>query len=181
MGYLQTTTYNQAGLAFDPISGIDVPGGPNPIFVPMILTTAGPPTVNPKANPLTLIPFVEPQTNQYYGGQTQFDAARELPKMNLEGTIDSPMVVSGTNYLPNILVGSVRITYPELIAMTIEGRASSGYQKVNPIWYRDPFGRVWGDYYRNGSVTRPRILAFTANYLEATPQRMQFTMTLKVL
>lgn len=66
--------------------------------------------------------------------------------------------------------------YAEILIMMLEGRANYGgsdigWGRLDPLWYRDPWGRVYNS---------PRILDFTGSYVVGVPQRTQFTMALKI-
>lgn len=178
----ETTVYNQCCLGLDPIPGVTVPGNPNPIIVPLRLTSYSGPTIKMRPVVVGTIPLINEQSNLGFGGSRLTEVVPELPKITLEGTIDSPYTDSGTYELPSITGDSgVRYTYPELILMQMEGRGDSTYGKrIRPRFFRDPYGRAYGDYMNDGSKVRPRIFDFKANYVEGAPRRTQFSLVLIV-
>lgn len=168
---VETNVYNQPALAFKYSPDISIPGGPSPVIVPMTLTVSGVPTAASTPTQVIVTPIVMP-SGLVVGSNVLGDAPINQPRISLEGTMDTPLTIDGTDHVPAILVNNtIRITWAEYVVMCMEGRVTSTYTRWDPLWYRDPFGRQYNN---------PRIVDFTAQYVEAVPGRTSFTMQLKV-
>lgn len=177
----ESTTYNQPVLRYPTVTGVTVPGG---LFeVPLLVTSYMPPDYKLITNNIAVMPAIYSDGTAISTSAVSRGAS-SLPRVTLEGTIDSPMTTSnatdttGTSadtlnfMVPTILIGSYKATWTEFIVACMEGRAATtGYGRVDPLWFRDSFGRVYNN---------PRILDFSASYVEAVPGRTTFSMVLKV-
>lgn len=176
----ETSVYNAPALCIPAISGLTVPGNVAPDtgapgqVVYLHLTSYG--GINAEQiNEVTTLPILT-VPGLSYGGQFAAYAPLVLPRITLEGYIDTPCTQSGEYFLPNVHdSGGIKYMYGEIIAMMMEGRANVGaggeWQRLDPLWFRDPWGRVYNT---------PRILDFTGTYVEGVPERTQFSMALKV-
>lgn len=165
--FTTTPIFRRAALRF-PASGTQAQNE-----IPLVLDDYKPPTRTPQTNVVTSIPHIE-SANTVYGGTFRSTGSSALNKITMSGYIETPTQKTGdtTPYAtPLLKVDNKAYTYADLIAMYIEGRLAGNRTKVNPLWFRDPFGRVF---------TNPTIFDFTANYVEAVPGRTTFTMVLKV-
>lgn len=177
----ETTTYNMpclfipfiAGLSLPANTGVDA-GFTNGTCVYLHETSHTGPS-SPQVQSTAMIPIITPK-GLAFGGQIVGHPAHILPRISIEGFIDTPCTQQGEYFLPTIVdTMGIKYTYAEVIAMMLEGRANSdpayGWERLDPLWYRDPWGRIYGG---------PRILDFSATYVEGVPERNQFTMVLKV-
>lgn len=169
--YDSLTTVNTPMIRFPMITGLTIAGAtPSTVDIPMVVTSYTPVSRGATVGVLGSIPIIDEGFS--YGGQTVAVGNIALPKLSVEGFMDTPTVASGAYQLPDILLSSIRLTYGELIAMYFEGRAaSSGWGRVDPTWFRDPYGRVYNS---------PYIMDFSATYVQAVPGRTNFTLQLKV-
>lgn len=171
-----------AGLYF-PVSDLTIAGitGTPGYFIPVHITSYTGVSKAPKLGVQNVIPITMPD-NTSYGGSFVSEGGQELAKLSIDGYIDTPTTNISGAQLSSVTVDGLRTTYAELIAMYIEGRAQSprdantgtilwGWKRLDPLWFRDPFNRVYSD---------PRIIDFTAGYVEAVPGRTIFTMKLVV-
>lgn len=166
-----------AALAFPKVQGLTVPTNPTDpndpnVVIPLILTQYTSPNSGSKVGTISTLPSTDvyDPSNSAYGGLRVAEGGSELSKINLAGTIDTPAIIGNTLALPYPSTGGVNATYGDLIAMYTEGR-SNNWNRVDPLWYRDPYGRM---YYT------PRILTYQASYIEGVPTRLNFTMTLAI-
>lgn len=167
-----TTTYSQPEIAFPTISGLTNGGvAVTPtVYIPLLVTNYVAPTRAASVGTVGVIPIIS-NKGLAYGGQAVMTGNLTLPKVKVEGHIDTPLI-SNTNPLSNIQLNGFRLHYADLIAMYLEGRASAaGWERIDPSYFRDPYGRVFNN---------PRILDFNASYVEAVPGRTNFSLTLKV-
>jgi hypothetical protein len=176
--FTQTATYDQPALAYTPLTGVSVPTSPNPYVIPLTITEYTPPMEKTSVNLITQIPIIQ-DSNFAYAGTTVADGVVELAKLTCSGFIDSPMTTSteayagytAASYVPSITINSIRATWSEFIIMCLEGRVSTDWNRYDPLWFRDSYGRQFN---------LPRILDFTATYVEGVPGRTNFTLNLKV-
>lgn len=130
--------------------------------------------------------LIDPASNLGSGGMAVSYGADKLSKVVLEGYIDTPATPLGNLFtsVPNIIIDGNRVNYAEIIAAYFEGRTSTNsgglWQQTYPKWFRDPFGRVYGNAGPTGPVRFIRIYDFTAQRIEAVPGRTNITMTLQV-
>lgn len=126
--------------------------------------------------------ILDPGSDQAFGGTFASHGTRELTKLSIDGEIDTPMTLLNDWRVPALYIEnpadeedeSNRITYGELIAYYLSGQlnvADNNWGVQNPSWFRDPFGRVYNN---------PRVLDYTANYVEAVPGRTTFNMVMKI-
>lgn len=164
-------TKNAPMISFPMIAGMTIAGGtPATVEIPLVLTAYTSVTRVPTTGLIGTIPIID--DNFAYGGQTVSVGNIQLPKVSMEGHIDTPVTDSGGWQLPNIVLSGRNLTYADLIAMYLEGRASAvGWRRIDPLWFRDPYGRTYNS---------PFIMDFTATYVEAVPGRNNFTLQLKV-
>lgn len=183
---LETTNYDVPALAFAPPAGISVPGNLYPdqaypyTVVQMTITNHTMPSRKAKVNTLSTIPLINVQNNTTWGGHAVSVGGKEFPKVQIEGHIDTP---TDSDHLPLVTVQATgqRMTYGELILAYTEGRVEAVpldlgpdwqgmiWRRTDPIWYRDAYGRVFSN---------PKIIDFTANYVEAVPGRTTFSLQL---
>lgn len=179
----ETGVYNQPQLVYPAPPSVTINGSSvSTITIPLLLTTFSGSSRKPTVAQQSFIPIIV-NGGLAYGGNALSLGPSELPKIQLEGTIDTPMVDESAGgavprtdkfFIPNVLVfGYFRYTYGQLIAMFLEGRGaySTTWGRVDPTSFRDPYGRVYAN---------PRVLDFTASYVEGVPGRNSFTMQLKV-
>lgn len=171
---INTDITDSSQLVFPDISGLLLGGfAYTPVVVPLTLTSYAPATRNAKVNEVGVLPIITPD-NMAYSANTLLLGGTELPKITFEGFMDTPTVDFNGWQLPELTLNEIRYTYADLIAMYVEGRAAqtpTGYGRVDPLSFRDPYGRVYDN---------PRILDFSASYVESVPGRNNFSMTLKV-
>lgn len=172
---LETDTYDLPELVLpNPggqvlVHGVAVPE----IVIPMIVTVQGVPKRTPKVNIVTGLSLRHLGTNLSYGGTTISEGNVELPKMQIEGTIDTPTEDAGKYRVSSVMLGGFRITYAEFILKCFEGTASTPtWRKIEPLRYRDPYGRIFEN---------PRILDFSGNFVEAVPGRTAFSLQLQTI
>lgn len=164
-------------IAFPTISGISLPSVPAPdtsstdAVFQMTVTDYTPPGGKTGINTVVTIPIVNGDT--MYGGVALMDSAQELRKATVSGFFDTPTTASSTWQLPNVVVTSTgaHITYADYIILCNEGRATVPWKRIDPLWFRDPHGRVY---------TNPRVLDFSASYTEGVPGRVNFQLTLVI-
>lgn len=142
-------------------------------------------------------------SNLASGGMAVSYGANELPKIVLEGFIDTPFSTSifngqlypagsvfpgvptypsqplfGTSVANAYSVDGNPLTYGEVVAAYFEGRTSLANTYFDVPW-QGISPRWFRDSY--GRVyTNPRVIALTLQRIEAVPNRVQFTMTLQV-
>lgn len=169
--FTQTTTYNAPALAYTKVTGITYPGGStaDPQVIPLHLDQYS--GLNAKSNlvQLSVMPIVS--ENFTYGGVVIAEGANELARVTLGGFIDTPTVSSSGFQLCDLKYSAdnSRMTWADFIVTCLEGRVSQTWQRFDPLWFRDPYGRQF---------TRVRMLDFTASYVEGVPGRTTFTTTL---
>jgi hypothetical protein len=119
----------------------------------------------------TAIPQIYGNTASY-GTSHIIEGASELPKLQLEGHIDTPTTPGSNPLASSVLLGGQPSSYGDVISAALEGRAGSvPGAAVNPDYFLDPFGRKFSS---------PRITAFTAQYIQGVPYRQNFSMTLQL-
>lgn len=120
-----------------------------------------------------------------YGTNFLIEGTSELPKIQIDGHIDTPFTAAheyvplttpitkvGVKVQSSITLDGQRATYGDVIATAMEGRINPAYPTaVDPDYFLDPYGRVF---------SAPRIVAFTASYVPGVPYREQFQMTLQL-
>lgn len=181
---LEITIYDAPALVFPLRSGITVPANTGPdvsiidTVIPLHLTSYKPPKAQPTVNVVTSLPLIDEASNLAYGGNAISEGAPGgLPRVTIEGHIDTPCINQGEFRVPNIVLSAdnSRITYGEFIIASIEGRmnvtSANEWRAVNPLWFRDPFGRIYNN---------PKIIEFSASYVEGVPGRTQFSCTMVV-
>lgn len=185
---------NAAAIRYPPTSGISAPANVFPdqadsgIVIPLGLNTYNPRSTKTQLSTIDLMPILNPNSSGFsIGGKTLGYGTKELPKLQLEGRIDTPCSNSIVNgevlNIPDCKFNGMNVTYADLITAFLEGRANlqttnlggvsinNMWTRLNPTWFRDPQGRVYND---------PKIISFTASYVEAVPGRVTFSMTLQV-
>lgn len=110
------------------------------------------------------------------GTKTASAGVKELPKITIEGELDTPCTTVGTFNIPSLKLSDPgpNLVYGQIIQMLTDGELSvEGVYHVrkDPAWFRDPLGRIYNN---------PRVLSFEASYVEQVPGRNTFTMTMKV-
>lgn len=145
------------------------------LSIPLIVTTYATRNTKPKVNVVTSLPMMEIYSQTSWGGTAVASGPRELAKVTVEGTIDTPTVAVDQWVLPNLLdQNGHRYTYAELIQACFEGRYSEAFgwwRKVEPLSFTDPYGRVF---------EHVRLFDFQAGLVEAIPGRNTFSMVLVV-
>lgn len=127
-------------------------------------------------------PVMDLASNTSSGGNAIGYGVNQLPRLAIEGWMDTPYTVPTTGEdppaIPGVTIGGVIYNNPQILASYFDGRVLAGttqplgpWIRVDPIWYRDPYGRCYAT---------PRLLAFTATRIEAVPYRHNFTMSLLV-
>lgn len=184
----QTSIYNAPVLSvYKPPSGgtTSVPANTGPdagntseLVIPMVLTTYAAPIRTPKINTIGVVPMQTTYSgaNTSWGGTILAEGPSQLPRIQLEGHIDTPRETDGDYEISALKIEDIRYSFPDYIATLWEGRgaffASLGYwQKIEPLWFRDPYGRKF---------TNLKIIDFNASYIEGVPQRNSFSMQLMV-
>lgn len=183
--YTQTSTYNKPVLHYSMADDgyVTVNGAVDDIVIPMILTQYSGIEGTGLINTVTTMPIVRADQGGFaYGGNAISEGAISLPRLTLGGTIDTPFDTAGFNdnnggdpvfYAPAVNMNwAQNIDYAEFIIACMEGRVSQTYQRFDPTWFRDPFGRQFNNV---------RIIDFSASYVEGVPGRSSFTATLLVL
>jgi hypothetical protein len=142
------------------------------VVVPMHVTSYTPPGASPALNVVSSLPYVNQKSNYAYGGNALSQGKQDLWKLSCEGYIDTPSsdeIIGGYKFsTPDFGVGK-NLLYADYIQLAKED--NTGLSRSKPYWFRDPIGRVYTD---------PRILNFAATYVEGTPGRTNFQMTLIV-
>lgn len=190
-----STAIDCPAICFPPVSGVTGHTNRSPDtantnwVIPLHINAHSSPSRKPKTGDLAMMPLLNVSNGTTWGGHAAGVGPQELPKVSIEGFIETP-TTSFTNKsgiadgrLPALIVSATtqRLTYAELISACLEGRAGAStlhlgddwsgviWSRVDPLWYRDPFGRVY---------TYPKILDFSASFVEAAPGRTTFTMQL---
>jgi hypothetical protein len=176
----ETSVYGYPALCVPAISGLSAPANVYPdagaVGIVMYMhpsSYAGP--VASQLSETTMLPIMTPE-GLSYGGQVVTYGPHTLPRVVIEGFMDTPCSRVGEYLTPQLIdTSGIRYTYAEVITMMLEGRANylvgGGWERLDPLWFRDPWGRLY---------LAPRILDFTSNYVEGIPERNQFTLTLKI-
>ena len=120
-------------------------------------------------------------SNNRVGGNFIGVGKMNFATLSISGEMDSPIAQFGIYATPTLRYptnnsNSYQVTYADIIAACIEGRVydadnSNFYESIQPLWFRDPFGRVF---------TKVKIRAFSAAFVEMAPGRQSFSMTLEV-
>lgn len=159
------------------------------VVIPIRLTTYSGPQTKQQLGSIDVMPIFNPNDGGYaVGGKTLSYGQSELTKIQMEGYIETPCTettVSGEKLnIPTPKFNSMNVTYADLIAAYTEGRANvtsvnaggvilnNMWVRTNPTWFRDPFGKVYNN---------PKVINFTASYVESIPGRTTFTMQLQVM
>lgn len=166
----QTATYDQPALAYNPVPGMFVAGSPNPYVIQLILQTYSGITAKGTLNTISSMPIVRADQGGFaYGGIAISEGATELPRLSIGGYIDTTWVEVNNS---GVLMNAVSVTWADFIIACMEGRVSNTWQRYDPLWFRDPFGRQFNNV---------RIIDFQASYVEAVPNRTTFSATLLAL
>lgn len=178
------STPGYPALAFDAITGISGYTNQYPdasstdIVIPLRLKSFNSPQAKTSVNTADFIPIMSKDGASPFGAQTVLHGIKEFPKAVMDGYIDTPCEEVGDFYLPLIkdtnVSPNIRLMYSDLIAAITEGRMfindnSDKWQAKKPLWFRDPFGRVYNE---------PRIIDFNSSYAEQYPCRATFDLTL---
>lgn len=162
-----TPIYEQAALRYP------AAGSYGQLEIPMRLTSFKPVSRKVELR-VTEVPFrVDPNPNTI-GYPSFTEAAESIPLLEFEGYMDTPLGnISGSFATPLLYRGGYPITYGDFIAQSFSGELSgtSLRERVEPLWFRDPYGR----YYSN-----PKVQDFNCSYVEAVPQRQQFSLVLRL-
>lgn len=176
-----TGLLGKPAIAFAKPTYMTVPANQSPdqasadLVIPMILTAYTPPTRKPKVNMVTSLPLMNVYNRTSWGGSAVSHGPMELPKIQLDGTMDTPTTNFSGWRLPTLQENNAigqRMTYAEFIQACLEGRVEldvEDWKKTDPLWFRDPYGRRYDS---------PKILDFTASFVENVPGRTTFQMTL---
>jgi hypothetical protein len=171
--FTRTPTFNAPILVF-PETNVQ-----SELTVPLLITEYRVPTAVPTIGQVGGIPEVNIYSSSSSGIVLPTMGPSQLPKCSISGFIDTPYEEVGAQALPTLWMsgrsgGSTRASYGDLIAMHIEGRAWAGLdtRTNHPSLFRDPYGRLFG---------YPRILDFSASYMEGRPNRQNFAMTLQIV
>lgn len=169
----EVSTKNAPALAYPKAAGFTFPANLSPdtgdsnLVIRMTLTTLGVVTRKAKVNVVQSSPILS--GSLAYGASTISQGAMEVPKLQVEGFIDTPSTTT-TPILPQLTAGSINYSYAEYIAMCWDGSAGN-WNRIDPAWFRDPYGRVYAN---------PQVFDFTASYVEGIPGRTNFTMVLAI-
>lgn len=173
-----TTKMDRPAIAYEPIPEIAAPTVGGLVEIPLRLQTYSAPDVKPTLTQVTSLPLYNEGTSFQYGSGTLSTAASQLPRIQLEGYIDTPLTNVGGVNLPTLsytqISTTVRITFVQFMIMCFEGTAPAsvfGWAKWDPIWFRDPYGRIYSN---------PKVLDLNGAYVEAIPGRNTFSISLKV-
>lgn len=182
----ETANYSPV-LNFPIVSGVTIVVAGSTIStsltIPMTLTTYAGPNRKATVSDVTLMPAIDEGSNLAFGGHVGGYGNDQLPKITLEGFIDTPVTAlidagADTNdphknlTVWDLTVNGLRQTYADIIAMYFEGRASTPtWKRINPNWFIDPYGRQFNN---------PKIMDFNATYIEGVPRRTNFSMQLVV-
>lgn len=184
---IEASKQSFSAIAFPPIAGIvavaneypdqetPVTGESAEVIVPLRIKNYTPPIAKSSIQTVETGYIMSPTDGNVFGGKATSFSVQELPKAVMDGEIDTP-IDSETN-LPSIQIEAddTPITYGELIALYTEGalqvQSTGIWKRVDPLWFRDPYGRI----YEN-----PKILDYTASFVEQVPGRLNFSLTLKV-
>lgn len=166
-----TPVFNKASLYYSSI------GGYGPYSILLRVTTYRIASETAKLQNVTALPaypsFSAPGFNtSLYGSNLLIEGVTELPKLQLQGHMDTPMTQVGTKVQSTVTLAGQPVSYGDVITTAVEGRA--GNEKgavVNPDYFLDAFGRVF---------SKPRITEFTATYIQGVPFRQNFTLTLQL-
>lgn len=175
-------TPNYPAIAYAPISGVTAPANQFPdtadvtnIIVPLHVRSFDLPQSKSQVNVVDVMPIINPHTGQSFGGKRVFHGSKDLPKLTMEGFIDTPCTVSGTFDIPQVIIGGSNMTYADLISHINSGQLSitsdGEWVRSDPLWFRDPYGRVYN---------KPRIYDFSGTYVEQVPGRTNFNMVMMV-
>lgn len=179
--FTQTSTFNAPTLAYNGVQGLKYPGltlgtMPNPVTIPLVLDQYSGVTARSNVNVVTTMPVI--QENFTYGGTVVGEGTSEFPRVTIGGYIETPSAVDGDGNLVSLLLQKGEdnfyggISYADFIIMCLEGRVSSTWQRFDPVWFRDPYGRQF---------TRVRVMDFNATYVEGVAGRTNFSATLLTL
>lgn len=184
--HFTTTTpiYNQACLYYTSI------GGYGPYNIRLRISSYRIASQTAKLKNVTAIPaypsFSAPGFNRsLYGSNFLVEQPSELPKLVLQGHMDTPMI-QASEYVPlatpntkvgvkvqsTVLLAGQPVSYGDLITIATEGRAgATKAAAVDPDYFIDAFGRQFN---------KPRIVEFSASYLQGVPFRQNFNITLQL-
>lgn len=163
----QTSFYNDPILQFPGSSSIVLQGvaQTGTFTVPLTLVAYSPAMPTFTHGQATMIPI-----DGGIGAGVALTPSIGLTQVRMEGFIDTPMAESADLYLSSLTLDGFRQTYADIVAAYWEGRMA-GWQRIQPTLFRDPYGRQFDN---------PVIMDFQASYIEAAPQRTNFTLVLKV-
>lgn len=162
-----TPIYDKAALRYPAVSSY------GQLEIPMRLTSFKP--VSRKIElKVTDVPFrIDPNPNTV-NYPSFMETAAAVPLLEIEGYMDTPIGPVANNFATPLLYRrGFPMMYGDFIAQSFSGDLSgtSLKERVEPLWFRDPYGR----YYSN-----PRVQDFSCSYVEAVPQRQQFSLTLRM-
>lgn len=180
--FTATPIFGRAALRFPGVGTI------GEIEIPMHITKLSSQNEGSSVIEVTAGSIIDSTSNLSSGGASVSYGVDTLPKIAIEGFIDTPVTITVSGgvetALPALIIDGFHVTYTEIIAAYYEGRTSTNssgaWVHTLPRWFRDPFGRVYGDRTPTGTLQVIRIYDFTAARLEAVPGRNTFTMTLQV-
>jgi hypothetical protein len=160
-----TSTYNSPKLHYSLL------GNSGPFSIKLLLTTYKVASETAHLEVINAIPQIYGNTAGY-GNSAVLQGASELPKIQIEGYMDTPTVAHSSPLQSAITLDGSPVSYGDLISVALEGRAGTTEgPAVHPDYFLDPFGRQFDS---------PRIIAFTAQYIQGVPYRQNFTMTLQL-
>lgn len=175
---------NFPALSFPTMSGVTVPENSYPdeeaanVVIPLRVKNYTLPIEKTSTTTIDTGGILNTDNGQMIGGKALAFAQKDLPRLVVEGDIDTPLI-SDESPLPSVLVAvnddTFNITYGELINLYISGDLSVSItnlsERVHPLWFRDPYGRVYNS---------PRIIDYTGGFVEQVPGRTTFNLTLRV-
>lgn len=172
---VQTSIYNKPVLAYPTFAGLSIGTS---FEIPLVITTYSPPNSKNTMNNIAVLP-IQGSGGFAYGGSAVGQGGSTNPSLVVDGFCDTPTAPSTGSSGESVMISTVTVNgiphlYSEIIAMCLEGRAlgtADGWDGLNPLYFRDPYGRQFNN---------PRIIDFSASYVEAIPGRSNVSITMKV-